>query len=82
MAVASYHYGPHKVGPKAFPAPKRADLRYWYNACRKVIPDLPEWNEMYRDIAYIDVELIHIDLRTCTDVNKRDLYIARKRDLR
>jgi len=38
MAVVLYREGTKKWGPKVFPAPKRADLRGWWNAARKVIP--------------------------------------------
>ena len=77
MAVASYHQGPHKIGPKVFPAPKTASLRAWYRAARKVIPDLPEWRENYGVAAHVDVELIHFDLSV--NDQPKDLYIARKK---
>jgi hypothetical protein len=48
MPVASMRNGPHVVGPKDFPAPKRASVEAWYKACRKVIPDLPEYAKVTR----------------------------------
>ena len=76
MPVASYKYGPHVIGPKEIPAPKRADLYYWYKECRKVIPDLPPWREEFRS-AEVDVEVIHFRIG-----QRGDLWIARKRRLR
>jgi hypothetical protein len=39
MPNAVLRSGTEKLGPKYFPAPKRADLRGWWNAVRKVAPD-------------------------------------------
>lgn len=76
MAVANYKlHGGDEYGPKDFPPPKRADLKYWYKSVRKTIRQLPEWQESFRR-AQVDVETIVFDLPDGT------LFIARKRNLR
>jgi hypothetical protein len=39
MPTAVYREGTYICGPKHFPSPKRADLRGWWNAVRRVMPD-------------------------------------------
>jgi hypothetical protein len=38
MPIAWLSRGTEKLGPANFPAPKRADLRGWWNAVRKARP--------------------------------------------
>lgn len=77
MAVAVYQHRPEgkeaqheDVGPKGFPAPKRAaELKYWYKEARKVINRdgdfMPDWSTLSPAClagAEVEVEVIRIGL--------------------
>ena len=65
------------VGPKQLYPPKEASFKGWWNAARKVFPDLPRWIDRGTDFrGTADESMVHFEW---TD---NDLFIARKRDLR
>jgi hypothetical protein len=73
MAVASFD-----GTIKEMPAPKRADVRYWYKEAVKVYRGaLPDWQESFRNNVDISEEVIMFYLP-----NDAILMIARKRHLR
>lgn len=80
MAVADYRVNNVRVAMRAFEVPKRAsDLKYWYKAAQKGMPDLPKFEPRFMFDADITVETIIMDW--VTNGQHHRLLIARKRRL-
>ena len=80
MAVAEYQVNGKQVNVRGFHVPKRAaELKYWYKAAAKAIPQLPDYEAAFLVGADITVETIIMDW----DRNgaRHRLIIARKRQL-
>lgn len=76
MPVAHWKRPEGDVGPKQIHAPKEASLKGWWNACRKVFPDLPRWIDMHSVQGHANAESIHFEWF------RNDLFIARRRNMR
>ena len=76
MPVAHWKQGGESIGPKQIHAPKEASLRGWWNACRKVFPDLPVMGAIPRLKGEADIDFIHFQWAD------NDIFIARKRNMR
>ena len=80
MAVADYRVNNVRVAMRAFEVPKRAsELKYWYKAAQKGMPDLPPYEPRFAADADITVETIIMDW--VTNGQHHRLLIARKRRL-
>lgn len=76
MAVISYREACGEWhGPRNFHPPKRADLRHWWKAAKKMLPILPEWHESFRALAIIDEGSIIWEL------SEGAIFISRKAHL-
>lgn len=76
MAVASYHQGPYRVGPRQIYAPKASSIPGWWNAVRKAFPDqdFGTWKDV-RPNADFDEATIHFYGKGW------DVFVSRKRNL-
>jgi hypothetical protein len=80
MAVADYRVNNLRVAMRHFEVPKRAaELKYWYRAAERAMPQLPKFEPRFLVAADITVETIIMDW--VTDGFHHRLLIARKRRL-